>query len=121
MINHDTSRNCAKPLLWLVRKAGTWGHNSRPSHTSRPIGTKIERLHGVCVEPAGEVTILLGRIESGGQDALAALMPLVYKELRRLAGHFLREERVGHTLQPTALVHEAYLCLIGQDRAIYYL
>jgi RNA polymerase sigma factor (TIGR02999 family) len=34
-----------------------------------------------------------------------------------LAGHFLREERVGHTLQPTALVHEAYLCLVGQDRA----
>ena len=67
--------------------------------------------------PPGEVTILLGRVKSGDQDALAELIPLVYKELRRLAGHFMREERMGHTLQPTALVHEAYMCLIGQDRA----
>ena len=67
--------------------------------------------------PPGQVTILLTRIKSGDQGALAELIPLVYKELRRLAGHFLREERVGHTLQPTALVHEAYLCLVGQDRA----
>ena len=65
----------------------------------------------------GDVTILLGRIRSGDQDALAELIPLVYKELRRLAGHLLRAERAGHTLQPTALVHEAYLCLAGQDRA----
>jgi RNA polymerase sigma-70 factor (ECF subfamily) len=65
----------------------------------------------------GEVTLLLSRVNSGDQDALADLIPLVYKELRRLAGHFLRKEREGHTLQPTALVHEAYLCLVGQDRA----
>src|SRR5215469_3968277 len=44
-------------------------------------------------------------------------MPKVYKELRRLAAHFLRQERAGHTLQATALVHEAYLSLVGQDRA----
>jgi RNA polymerase sigma factor (TIGR02999 family) len=67
--------------------------------------------------PPGEVTVLLGRIKGGDQDAVAELIPLVYKELRRLAGHFMREERPGHTLQPTALVHEAYLCLLGQDRA----
>ena len=66
--------------------------------------------------PPGEVTVLLGRIKGGDQDAVAELIPLVYKELRRLAGHFMREERPGHTLQPTALVHEAYLCLVGQDR-----
>jgi RNA polymerase sigma factor (TIGR02999 family) len=65
----------------------------------------------------GPVTILLARVKDGDRDALAELMPVVYKELRRLAGHFMREERVGHTLQPTALVHEAYLCLLGQDRA----
>jgi RNA polymerase sigma-70 factor (ECF subfamily) len=69
------------------------------------------------LQPPGEVTMLLGRIKSGDQDALAELIPLVYKELRRLAGHFLRNERMGHTLQPTALVHEAYLCLAGQDHA----
>lgn len=65
----------------------------------------------------GDVTLLLSRVNSGDQDALAELIPLVYKELRRLAGHFLRKEREGHTLQPTALVHEAYLCLAGQERA----
>jgi RNA polymerase sigma factor (TIGR02999 family) len=65
----------------------------------------------------GEVTTLLARARGGDQDALAELIPLVYQELRRLAGYFLRQERPGHTLQPTALVHEAYLCLAGQDRA----
>lgn len=67
--------------------------------------------------PPGDVTVLLTRINEGDQDALADLIPLVYRELRRLAGHFLREERPGHTLQPTALVHEAYLCMVQQDRA----
>jgi RNA polymerase sigma factor (TIGR02999 family) len=56
-------------------------------------------------------------MKRGRQDALAKLMPLVYAELRRLAGHYLRGERAGHTLQPTALVHEAFLRLVGQDRA----
>jgi RNA polymerase sigma-70 factor, ECF subfamily len=44
------------------------------------------------------------------------LIPLVYKELRRLAGHYMRDERMGHTLQPTALVHEVYLRLVGQTQ-----
>ena len=51
----------------------------------------------------GEVTVLLARVRDGDQDALAQLIPLVYRELRRLAGHLLREERPGHTLQATAL------------------
>ena len=67
-------------------------------------------------EPPGEVTLLLAEVKLGQKDALARLIPLVYKELRRLAGHYLRDERIGHTLQPTALVHEAYLRLVGQDR-----
>jgi RNA polymerase sigma factor (TIGR02999 family) len=53
---------------------------------------------------------------NGDSDALEGLMQLVYKELRRLANHYLRSERPDHTLQPTALVHEAYLRLIGQNR-----
>jgi RNA polymerase sigma factor (TIGR02999 family) len=65
----------------------------------------------------GEVTLLLAEMRLGHKDALARLMPLVYGELRRLAGHYLRGERIGHTLQPTALVHEAFLRLLGQDRA----
>jgi RNA polymerase sigma-70 factor (ECF subfamily) len=65
----------------------------------------------------GEVTVLLAEPKLGRKAALARLLPLVYKELRRLAGHYLRDERIGHTLQPTALVHEAYLRLVGQERA----
>jgi RNA polymerase sigma factor (TIGR02999 family) len=53
----------------------------------------------------------------GDQAALEKLMPLVYSELRRLAGNYLRRERAGHTLQPTALVNEAYLKLIDQRNA----
>lgn len=52
--------------------------------------------------------------------ALQELMPLVYDELRRLAAHLLRRERAGHTLQPTALVHEAYLRMIDQTRVDYH-
>lgn len=62
-----------------------------------------------------DVTELLVRARKGDRNALDMLVPLVYRELRRLAGHFLRQERGGHTLQPTALVHEAYLSLAGQD------
>ena len=61
----------------------------------------------------GDVTRLLDRWGEGDPDALAALIDEVYAELRRLAGSVLREERQEHTLQPTALVHEAYLRLEG--------
>jgi RNA polymerase sigma factor (TIGR02999 family) len=59
----------------------------------------------------GEVTQLLERWAIGDADAFRALMPLVYRELHDLASHYLRHERANHTLQPTALVHEAYLRL----------
>lgn len=67
-------------------------------------------------EHPGDVTLLLNELRLGNKDALGELMPLVYRELRRLAGHYLQVERIGHTLQPTALVHEAYLRLVEQDR-----
>jgi RNA polymerase sigma factor (TIGR02999 family) len=63
----------------------------------------------------GEVTLLLNELKLGNKDALGRLIPLVYRELRRLADHYLRAERVGHTIQPTALVHEVYLRLVAQD------
>jgi RNA polymerase sigma factor (TIGR02999 family) len=65
-------------------------------------------------ESPGEVTLLLAEMKRGNSEALPKLIPLVYHELKRLAAHFLREEREGHTLQPTALVNEAYLRLAGQ-------
>jgi RNA polymerase sigma factor (TIGR02999 family) len=64
----------------------------------------------------GEVTVLLEQVKRGDPDALARLMPLVYNELRRLADHYMRAERPGHTLQPTAVVHEAYMRLAGLER-----
>jgi RNA polymerase sigma factor (TIGR02999 family) len=61
------------------------------------------------------VTGLLIRWREGDPQALEDLMPLVYDELRRLAHHYLQRERPEHTLQSTALVHEAYLRLAGQN------
>jgi RNA polymerase sigma factor (TIGR02999 family) len=58
-----------------------------------------------------EVTRLLHRLRDGDRAALDELMPLVYGELRRIAGSFMRRQQPGHTLQPTALVNEAYLKL----------
>jgi RNA polymerase sigma factor (TIGR02999 family) len=63
--------------------------------------------------PPSEVSLLLQEWRSGDRQALDALLPLVYGELRRLAHYQLRKERPDHTLQSAALVHEAYLRLIG--------
>ena len=65
----------------------------------------------------GEVTRLLREIKAGRRDAIEDLVPLVYDELRRIAEHHMRREREGHTLQPTALVNEAYMKLVDQTRA----
>lgn len=63
------------------------------------------------------VTQILRDWNQGDPEAPARLMPLVYQELRRRAADCLRRERKDHTLQPTALVHEAYVKLVGHDRA----
>lgn len=75
---------------------------------------------------AAHVTLLLNRLQAGDAHATNELFPLVYDELRELASSFLARERVGHTLQPTALVHEAYVRLVGpgestwQNRAHFF-
>jgi len=80
-------------------------------------------LHDTLRSP---VTQLLVRWRSGDSDALHELMPLVYQELRRLAHSYIRRERPDHTLQSTALVHEAYVRLTGsappqwEDRAHFF-
>jgi RNA polymerase sigma factor (TIGR02999 family) len=71
---------------------------------------------GLMIAPPG-VTQLLKDWNEGDQSALDKLMPLVYAELRRLANNYLRRERANHTLQPTALVNEAYLRLVDQRNA----
>src|ERR1022692_1742593 len=68
---------------------------------------------------ARTVTLLLRDLAGGDQGALDRLVPLVYEELRRIAEGQLRRERPGHTLQPTALVHEVYVRMVGQEQAGY--
>ncbi len=64
-----------------------------------------------------DVTQLLSEVERGDEQAVAALFERVYAELRGLAKNYLRRERPDHTLQPTALVHEAYLRLVGAENS----
>jgi len=83
-------------------------------------------LAGFWMSAAHDVTALLDHWSRGDPHALDRLLPLVYRELRAIAARQLRHERHGHTLQPTALVHEAYLLLVGQrnvdwqNRAHFY-
>lgn len=69
-------------------------------------------MNGKSSENSAEVTRLLIALREGNREAVDALVPLVYAELRRLAAYYLKSERQGHTLQPTALVHEAFLRLV---------
>ena len=68
------------------------------------------------VLPMSDVTRILSAIEQGDPNAAAQLLPLVYDELRKLAAQKLGQEKPGHTLQATALVHEAYLRLVDVDQ-----
>ena len=107
----------------------------RPTSDNPPIATPVLRCEVPCFAaealrltlarlepPAGEFPIrrddatgLAGRLAAGDPHAAAALFPLVYEELHALAQGALDGQRVGHTLQPTALVNEAYLRLIGSS------
>ena len=62
-----------------------------------------------------DVTVILNRVQQGDPHAAEDLLPLVYQELRRLATHKMANEAAGHTLQPTALVHEAWLRLVANQ------
>jgi RNA polymerase sigma-70 factor, ECF subfamily len=66
----------------------------------------------------GEVTRLLREMGGGDKEAMNRLLPLVYEQLRWLAASYFRRERIEHTLQPTALVHEAYLRMVDQREPI---
>jgi RNA polymerase sigma factor (TIGR02999 family) len=74
------------------------------------------RLSTVTLQPYTQVTQLLQKWQEGNQEALEALIPLVYNELKRLAASYLRRERPDHTLQSAALVNEAYLRLVDQTQ-----
>lgn len=92
-------------------------------HTGGVFG--IVRSLGAAMTTEPPVTELLGLVRAGDRSAFARLWPVVYEELRTLAAHLLHGERPGHTLRPTALVHEAYLRLVDQragwqDRAHFF-
>jgi len=67
-------------------------------------------------ESPNEITQMLIELTDGNQEIVNQILPHIYDELKRLASSYLRKERVNHTLQPTALVHEAYMKLIDQKR-----
>jgi RNA polymerase sigma factor (TIGR02999 family) len=71
------------------------------------------------IPQAGKVSVLLRAWSRGDLEARDDLVPLMYAELRRRAGAYLRRERRNHTLQPTALVHEAFIRLMGHDRVTW--
>jgi len=74
------------------------------------------RIRNLVDETPNEITEQLIAWSKGDEGALDALIPAVYQELRRMANYYLRGENAGHSLQPTALVHEAYLRLIDQTK-----
>src|SRR5262249_7393674 len=67
-------------------------------------------------EPSADVVTLVENARRGDEQALTTLLPLVYDELRRVASGYIRRERQGVTLQPTALVHEVYLRLLKDSK-----
>jgi RNA polymerase sigma factor (TIGR02999 family) len=86
----------------------------RVCYSGPPSGSHIEECSAVQERPE-EITQLLHGWQAGDRQALDALLPIVHKELRRLAHFHLRRERPDHTLQSTALVNEAYLRLVGMN------
>lgn len=100
-LNCDPDRRSARVLSWQPKDC-RWLCRHRPI-----TGTTMAKL-----EPQ-QVTQMLGALVAGDDSAASRLLPLVYEELRSLAGNMMRGERPDHTLQPTALVHEAYVRLVG--------
>jgi RNA polymerase sigma factor (TIGR02999 family) len=82
----------------------------------KDVRTYVAGSSPVTVPSQQDVTRLLVRLTEGDRGVLDDLLPVVYGELRKLASSYLRRERVGHTLQPTALVHEAYMRLVDQTQ-----
>src|SRR5438105_4967338 len=91
--------------------------SERPRLRSRPKPAPLPRRSGaVSLAVMSDLTRILSALEQGEAHAAERLLPLVYDELRKLAAQRLAQERPGQTLQATALVHEAYVRLVGADQ-----
>ena len=101
----------------LGRNIGLDGPPTRGSGVTcrAPLAVGDPDIQSAPCPNAPDVTRLLERSRNGDARAADELMPLVYDQLRSLAAHYLGRERIGHTLQPTALVHEAYARLAGRQ------
>lgn len=99
-----------------MRKS-TAADGQRFSKKTFPPARGLRKFHHMAElgETSREVTLILQQLNPPAADAAVRLIPLVYDELRRLARAYLRRERGDHTLQPTALVHEAYLRLVDNE------
>ena len=117
-----TSCEKTKTYLFFLYSRGV---NFKISFISS-LGNKFQANYEFMSESGKPITQMLLEIKQGNSEALNPLLPLVYDELRRLAKSYLNHERVNHTLQPTALVHETFLRLVDQrkvdwqDRAHFF-
>src|SRR2546428_9428539 len=106
--------------LLPVNVAADWKSALRPAITDRlhrPLVFSRPSSNGrFNIEPVSDVTRILEAAQQGDPKAADQLLPLVYEELRRLAAHKMANEAPGQTLQPTALVHEVWLRLVGQEQ-----
>ncbi|HKB04947.1 MAG TPA: transposase, partial [Gemmataceae bacterium] len=101
------------PDRWAAGRAGTAPRREPPAGMRPRPGPTFGRMPIM-----SDVTQILAAVEAGDPKAAAELLPLVYDELRKLAAARLAEEKPGQTLQPTALVHEAYLRLVGGGQTL---
>jgi RNA polymerase sigma factor (TIGR02999 family) len=99
----------SRTTFWLIIRAVQRSKWKSP----RRVHEENQRLSK---QPSESVTRLLIELSNGDRGAVDLLLPVIYDELRKLAANYLRRERPDHTLQPTALVHEAYLRLVDQTR-----
>jgi RNA polymerase sigma factor (TIGR02999 family) len=92
-----------------------WGVRQPASQDSKPPNAILSRFNMVAFGDAADITVLLKQLQDGDSTIAEQLIPVVFSELRSLAAAYLRQENRAHTLQPTALVHEAYLRLVGNQ------
>jgi len=108
---------------WTVQHSGVFvtmdvqRDASKPKTPARPESAPLPPTPGEQARQ-DQITRLLYDLEQGKPQSADALLPLVYEQLRELARHRMAEERVGHTLQATALVHEAFMRLVGDARSV---
>lgn len=98
------------------------GEGARRGHSASLLVNQLYGRRQFCSYSAvrdGEFTLLLQRSDDGDPCAAAEILPLVYDQLRKLAAAKMAQESAAHTLQPTALVHEAWLRLAGEDRTAW--